>query len=33
MRQKEHHHKRTFHQELEELCAELGICIDDLGIL
>ena len=33
MRQEEHHQKRTFQQEVEELCVELGICIDDLGIL
>jgi REP element-mobilizing transposase RayT len=33
MRQEQHHHRRTFQQELEKLCAELGICIDDLGIL
>jgi REP element-mobilizing transposase RayT len=32
-RQEKHHAKRTFQQELAELCAELGIGIDDLEIM
>lgn len=32
-RQEEHHRKRTFREELEKLCSELGIAIDDLGLL
>jgi len=32
-RQEEHHRKRTFREELEGLCVELGINIDDLEIM
>lgn len=32
-RQEQHHAIRTFRQELEELCAELGIAFDDLEIM
>jgi putative transposase len=32
-RQKEHHARHTFQEELEKVCAELGIDINDLGLL
>jgi putative transposase len=32
-RQEQHHARRPFKEELEELCSELGINIDDLGLL
>jgi hypothetical protein len=33
MRQEQHHGTRTFKEELEELCSELGIDINDPGLL
>jgi len=32
-RQEEHHKSRTFQQELEKLCSDAGITIDDLELL
>ncbi len=32
MRQEEHHQSHTLRQELEKLCADLGIAIEDLDI-
>ncbi len=32
-RQEEHHKSRTFREELETLCSEIGIAIDDLELL
>jgi hypothetical protein len=31
--QEEHHKSRTFQQELEKLCSDVGITIDDLELL
>jgi len=32
-RQEQHHRSRTLREELEELCSDLGISIDDLELL
>jgi putative transposase len=33
MRQEQHHARRTFREELEELCSELGISFEDLELV